>query len=909
MGVIKVETFDVDVAATPQTYTLTNDVGSLASAFVRNTNPRGHSGGPVGSTANADPDDMSGYGFLSATDEITFGRLNGTVKMAGEVWRYTGAPGGADEFIVRDRVAVTLTGAGPSTGNAVSGIVDRNRCVAFITGKTCTQNNRNNSAEMGAIAYLDASGDLTVERGSGTSTLVVYVTVVEFTGVNWSVGYAQFGFTDGNKTLYLDSQGNTGSVATVDWNTSLIIEARQSGGNGANDAIEDMAFVASPGAATSVNVATDSGSANTGDGFVYVLTHPNMTVGRTINSKTISNNNSYVTENFPPGLTLTALDESCVEWTVTSDGSGTAHGRGSLNARLIGLTSIQSWVHRSGNTGTYRYGAANLSAINGAAALILTDVDGDNIVSNVQAGVVISGNGFGVAQGSGTVAFAANADGSGTSVAQTVTNWTDTAITINFDAGLLADTNGFIVVVADDASQGSIAVQAGVPPLTYQESVEALSPDHLWPLDGAYNEVVQALDWSVRSGAPGFTGPPLTRGRSVSWAVTATGQEAGPANSNFMNGQTETTRTMGGWIRLTEVQDSFVMFYEEGGGVNNLAFLMGVGGILIAQFADTSDDNVHAYSDFPLEPNRTYHIAFRFDYNGTRLFELLVDGVVQESTFGNPLTSSDLDAHSGDIAWGDSGDSLEVFGTDINFPAAVTSYFQDWATWTTFITDEQVRQNLFAQGCIGEEQITSGTEAAMQAQLDAYANTTRPNADCVFRVASCVDGDFTLDFDNITFDPGTTFQVMYLGAGTLTLTNLNGSNLDPSKVYGLNGGTVNIVTPSTLTITGLQAQLGGARVRSWHRDRSGRRGERGRWRVLHVAAGQPRGRVGAVARVPELSAARAGHVIGSVASGPAVAGPSVREPVGLAHADHHHRRTKPADPDWLRRGGDRGGCR
>ena len=105
---------------------------------------------------------------------------------------------------------------------------------------------------------------------------------------------------------------------------------------------------------------------------------------------------------------------------------------------------------------------------------------------------------------------------------------------------------------------------------------------------------------------------------------------------------------MGGWIRITEVQDSFVCFYEEGGGVNNLAFFMGMGGVLVAQLADTGDDNVHAYSDFKLQPNRDYHILFRFDYTGTDRFELLVDGILQDVTFGNPLTSAGghLDAHS-----------------------------------------------------------------------------------------------------------------------------------------------------------------------------------------------------------------------------------------------------------------------
>ena len=807
MGVIQVETFDVDVSSNGQTHTLANTLPSINSGFVRNTNPRGHSGGPVGSTGNSGPDLMSGYAFVSSTSQLTLGRQTGTAKMVGEVWRYTGAVGGADEFIVRDRLAITLTNAGPSTGNAVSGVVDRNRCVCFITGKTCTQANQNNYSEMGAIAYLDSAGDLTVERGTGTSTLVVYVTVVEFTGINWSIGYSKFGFSSASKDVYVNSEGSSGTLANINWDNAMIVEARQSGGNGSNNAIEDMAFVASAGTLSTVAVEIDGGSANTGDGFIYILENPNLSIGRTTASKAILNNNSYVTETFPGGITLTDLNESAIEWTVTSDGGGTAHGRGALSARLTGLTSIQSWVHRSGNTGTYRYGAADLSQINGLVTISIADVDGDNVITNTQTGVVITGIAFGASQGTGSVTLVQNADGSGTNVPQTITNWTDTAITINVSAGSLADTNSFIRVVTDTASVGVSGVQVGIPPLSYTEAVESLSPDHYWSLDGDYTDSIQALNWTVTAGSPGFTAVPLTRGRTNSWTVSATGQEAGPANSNFMNGQAETTRTMGGWVRFSQIQDSFVMFYEEGGSVNNIAFFMGIGGILIAQLADTSDDNVHAYSDFALKPNRNYHIAFRFDYTqanpANRRFELFVDGVLQSSTFGNPLTATDLDAHSGDVVWGDSADSLEVFGTDINFPAAVTTYFQDWATWTTYLTGTQIRENLFEQGVRGDNIITSGTQAAMQTQLDAFASTVQPDSDCTFIIQPCTDGAFSLDFDNIVFNSGTSLQILYLGVATLTANNLNGSNLDPSKVSGLNGGVITISTPATLTIEGL----------------------------------------------------------------------------------------------------------
>ena len=225
------------------------------------------------------------------------------------------------------------------------------------------------------------------------------------------------------------------------------------------------------------------------------------------------------------------------------------------------------------------------------------------------------------------------------------------------------------------------------------------------------------------------------------------------------------------------MDSSFVMFYEEGGGINNIAFFMGVGNILIAQLADTGDDNVHAYSDFPLDVDRNYHMMFRFDYSqGTpsdRRFELIIDGILRSSTFGNPLTSTDLDSHTGDIEFGDSGDSLEVFGTDINFPGIAGSYYQDWATWTTYLTETQIRELLFEQGVRGEVTISGDTEANMQIAIDAYADSVRANTDCDFIIEASTDGDFELTFDNIVFNDRTSIHVQYLGADTLTIINLS----------------------------------------------------------------------------------------------------------------------------------------
>ena len=792
MGVLQVETFDIDVAANG-TYTLSNTLASTSSGFVRNTNPRKHSAGPIGNTSNADPNDMSGYAYVSSTSQLTVGRLLGTVKMAGEVWRYTGSAGGDDEFIVRDRLQVTLTNAGPATVS-VSGIVDRNKCIPFITGKTCTQASRTNMAEMGACAHIDANGDLVVERGSGTSTLVVYVTVVEFTGVNWTVAYSRSGFANQEASLYLDSQGNTGTTASVNWANSLIVECQQAGGNGSNDAIEDMSFVASPGATgATVNKAIDSGSANTGNGMVYVLENAGISIARTTASKTIPNNNTYVTETFPR-ITLTNVNEACVEWTVTSDGSGTAHGRGSLSAYLLNTTTLRSWVHRSGNTGTYRYGVADLTGIQGVPAVKITDAP-----SQIDPGdpITLTGQNFGASQGTGTVYISDTSTvGTGTDVLQTIGTWSDTEITFTANLTGLADGTVYFIVTADNGGSTARLTQKGVLP--YTDVIAAQAPDHWWKLDndayadsGNYTTNIPMTTDVV--GTHTFVTTPISEATTHSWRVQ-NGRRS-PNNSNAINGTTTTNRLMGGWVRCAEVYQGLSCIYEEGGGVNNICFLIGMGNRLIASYADTDDDNAQAFSDFALEPGRDYHIMFRFSHtDATKEFTLWIDGIKQSVTTGNPLTSGDLDAHSGDITFGSGGGSLEVGGTDVTFVNMTDMLYSNWVTWSVSKPEVDIVE-LFRRGAIPTHTIFD------QSDLDALASQTLANAPLCIRVDASVTD---LSADGVIFPEEATIWLEWRGAGTLNWTNLNGSNLRADKIYALKGGTVNIINPATLTLTNLQ---------------------------------------------------------------------------------------------------------
>ncbi|MEM9043427.1 MAG: hypothetical protein AAGC81_01940, partial [Pseudomonadota bacterium] len=359
--------------------------------------------------------------------------------------------------------------------------------------------------------------------------------------------------------------------------------------------------------------------------------------------------------------------------------------------------------------------------------------------------------------------------------------------------------------LALENDSGDVAVRliaVGLRP--YQAVIADLAPDHHWPLNNSYDDVINGNNMTVSpvNGGGAFITDVISEDTTHCWLAGNSRRES--PNSNLMNGATTTNRFMGGWINLRTVQAGFACLYEEGGGINNLAFFTGQGNVLIAQMADTGDDNVQAFSDFKLSANRPYHVGFRFSYTElTKEFRLYIDGKLQSVTSGNPLTATDLDAHSGDVSWGGPGGSLEVAGTDVLFNLNEDCLFSNWVTWSTSL-DESDIQELFERGAIPDVIISSDTGANMQASLDAIANTLRPDAPIAIRIEAPSDGsDLSLDADNVTFDERVTLHVEWQGVGQLNWTNLNGSNFDSAKGAATAGGTFNVINPALLSLTGL----------------------------------------------------------------------------------------------------------
>jgi len=227
-----------------------------------------------------------------------------------------------------------------------------------------------------------------------------------------------------------------------------------------------------------------------------------------------------------------------------------------------------------------------------------------------------------------------------------------------------------------------------------------------------------------------------------------------------------------------------------------------MGNVLVAQLADTGDDNVQAYSNIKLTPNRPYHIMFRFSYTDvTKEFLLYLDGVEQGITDGNPLTSTNLDSHTGDISIGGPGGSLEMGGTDVTFTTQEDTYYANWVTWSASKPEADIVE-LFERGALPSITITTDTEANMQIDLDTYADTERPDAPLAIRVEDITGGgDLELTADDITFNTRVSLQLEWRGSGTLTWRNSGTSDLVLSKTIATNGGTIVIQETAQIQIT------------------------------------------------------------------------------------------------------------
>ena len=332
--------------------------------------------------------------------------------------------------------------------------------------------------------------------------------------------------------------------------------------------------------------------------------------------------------------------------------------------------------------------------------------------------------------------------------------------------------------------------------MAYRDDIIALGPDHLWRFDNDYVDSVGTLN-GTNTGFASATA--ITEDATSAVQSNGTGDRVALATAATVD-QALAQKAIGGWVYITAIQLPPKSIYREGATGNQLCFVCWAGNNLMLDIVNGSGNDLQLFSQNVLQPNRAYHIFATFSGNGfDDLVSLYVDGVLQDSGAAGGATLASRAVGE----WSDPSGSTEVGNATVLLNGLVNCRYQYWASWDSAVSATDVREELFEKGALPGATIASNTQVNMQAALDALADTARPDEPLNIRVEAVTgDGDITLEADNITHDPLASIHVQYMGTGTLTWVNNNGSNA--SIVSTPNGGTVNVVTPATLTVAPLQ---------------------------------------------------------------------------------------------------------
>ncbi len=541
------------------------------------------------------------------------------------------------------------------------------------------------------------------------------------------------------------------------------------------------------------------------------------------------------TDKTVPGNISSSYDNACkVQWQSGShddwDSAGTPTGytlgenyianQGSTDHQQhvcaydlnVGVAGSYAWVNFDHpTTGTNQDGWNVHMFLEEHQPIHLTDVDTDEMLALGQTGVVATGDGFESTQGTGLLELVENADYTGTKVTQTIDTWSATSIEFDVVQGALDEGTVYAFVTNDSGDRtGGLKVALGFGPYDPVNTMDE-PPDMYWTMDNTYADTgPSAGTYDVdteQSGTPGFTATPITRSSTHSLQINQRVESSGYQDSPWANITNQhTRRRVGGWIQVGATQILPGVIYEEGGGVNNIYFVIGYGTILMANIEDDADFAIQAYGNQPLTLDRPYHIMCCFDGSGDgNEFYMLIDGVKQDVTDGNPVGKINQVTHGGDSVFGDADANLQTGGQDIAYTACDDMLLAHWGSWSALgggiPSDTEVRDHLFLPGALADDTLSASTQAAMQTALEAFDSATRDDWPLSFEIPVPSSGgpDLELTATDMVFPDEVSCHIRWLSAGVLTWRNSGTSNA--SSTHTPNGGTVTFIETAPVAIT------------------------------------------------------------------------------------------------------------
>jgi hypothetical protein len=476
----------------------------------------------------------------------------------------------------------------------------------------------------------------------------------------------------------------------------------------------------------------------------------------------------------------------------------------------VGAYSPPGWQHSALNT-TPEYHTYSLT-IQPARASGIDDVDGDNELNNGQSGVQVNGFGFGSIKASGTLSYSIDYSTDVASYIEIPTSsWGDDEIIFNVPSNIV-DVIIYIYVINDDGDIAFKSVSIGESFRTFWNQT---NPDGYWEFNENYFDSVGRVGTanSAPVGNPIFTADPGCLLSTHSVLTTGTADKRECQDSPYTNITTQHQfRNVGCFLKVDRFFKAPVGFWEEGGGVNNLYFIIGYGNKLLANVADSSGSpefKVQAISSLPILPERWYHVMMELRCGDG--FYLWIDGIKQPLTIGNPIVDTTMSAHSGDFCFFAPDGPLDTGGNDIRYFTSPGIKLDNFGTWSDLgggspMAPQTIR-NFTEKGALSGINIQSDTIENMQADLDTYIGQLRLNEQCSLSIFPILD-DFGLEISGslnvgISYNKLTSIQIRYWGAENLEIVPTNGAEIDPLKIATPKGGLVSIANTFSITINGI----------------------------------------------------------------------------------------------------------
>lgn len=400
---------------------------ALTSAFIFISGAKSQGGGIQDTDASGGPD-INGIEITNPSNlltSITFTRSDptgGPIDIDYEIWEYTGAASGDNEFIVRDESLITAA-VSSTTGDTgtISGVVTDADVVVFLTGANATLGARNDAQDLAwTTEWIGGSTLSRVSRGSDTAEAVnVSTATVEFTGSNWKVQRIPHTYVAG-ATNETEAITTLGSITKAFLHSQSLVN-----GNGAGpDGMGQVVYISSTSELTFNK--QDLASGATGVAWVIENTQASGDVMLVAQySGTRASNTGANPDSFTQAITsVTALAQTGLAGLGANTTANFDSHQGMLTFKLTAVDTVTMTRGRDVGNRDWRFQVVEFPTEAGGGGVTITDVDTDNTITSDQLNVVTTGTGFGAAQGTGSVTLRS---GTVTST-QTIDTWADLSI-------------------------------------------------------------------------------------------------------------------------------------------------------------------------------------------------------------------------------------------------------------------------------------------------------------------------------------------------------------------------------------------------------------------------------------------------------------------------------------------------